>query len=129
MSRMIFVNLPVRDLGATRAFWSGLGFTFNDDYSDERAACMVVSDLACVMLLQEDFFHSFHGTTTPPSGDQVLVCLSATDRGEVEEVCGKAVAAGASALGEPQQLPGMFSWAFRDLDGHVWEVMAMDGSA
>lgn len=129
MSRMLFVNLPVRDLAATRRFWEGLGFGFNEEYSDERAACLVVSDLACVMLLQQDYFHAFHGTTAPPSGDQVLVALSAADRADVDRLCDGALAAGGQKAGDAMEAPGMYGRSFRDLDGHIWEVMAMGEGA
>ncbi len=127
MTRMMFVNLPVADVAASRAFWEGLGFTFNDDYSDERAACMVVNDSACAMLLRQDYFHSFHGTTAPPSGDQVLVALTASDAAEVDCTVERALAAGGSPAGAKQEHPGMYGWSFRDLDGHVWELAAMGG--
>lgn len=125
MSRMLFVNLPVADVAAARTFWTGLGMRVNEDFSNDDAVALSISDLAGVMLLRTDFFHSFHGTTTPPSGDQVLLALSADTRAEVDDLCERALAAGGSPAGAPQEHPGMYGRSFRDPDGHVWEVMAM----
>jgi predicted lactoylglutathione lyase len=97
MSRMIFVNLPVKDIAASRAFFTRLGFGFNTKFSDDRALCMVVADNIFVMLLEEGFFRTFingevsdaHQTT------EVLTCLSASSKEEVQELVRKALDAGA----------------------------------
>jgi predicted lactoylglutathione lyase len=128
MNRMIFPNLPVTDLPATVAFWKGLGFDFNADFSNDDAACLVVNDQAFVMLLRADYFHSFHATT-PHTGTEVMLGVSAASREEVDELVTRAVAGGAELLGEPKGDGPMYGGAFRDLDGHVWEVLWMDTGA
>lgn len=125
MNRMIFPNLPVRDLSAAVDFWKGLGFEFNADFSSDDAACMVISDQASVMLLREEFFHGFHGTD-PHTGTETLIALSAHSREEVDDLCARAAAAGAQDGGYRVDEPPMYGGSFRDLDGHIWEVLWMD---
>lgn len=125
MNRMIFPNLPVADVAKTREFWGSLGFTFNADFSSDEAACMVINDQASVMLLQNDYFHSFH-KTQPATGTETLICLTATSRAEVDELCTKAAAAGATETDERNEQGPMYGGSFRDLDGHLWEVLWME---
>jgi predicted lactoylglutathione lyase len=128
MSRMLFVNLPVADLDASVAFFGALGFTFNAAFTDRNATCMVISEQACVMLLQRDFFESFHrrGTARPGDPLEVLTAVSASSRADVDDVCDRALAAGATSAGDPDDQVFMYGRSFVDLDGHVWEVMWMD---
>jgi len=128
MSRMIFPNLPVEDLQATREFWGSLGFTFNDDFSDDNAACLVLNDLCSVMLLRSGFFHEFH-KTQKHTGTEVLIAIGAESREEVDDLCSKAASAGATDVEKPEEQGPMYGGAFRDLDGHLWEVFWMDPSA
>jgi predicted lactoylglutathione lyase len=131
VSRKIFVNLPVKDLNRSVKFFSQLGFTFNPQFTDETATCMVVSDDIFVMLLTEPKFKEF----TPKAicdatrSTEVLVCLSCEDRGEVDEMVRKAVAAGGSTYNDPQDHGFMYAHGFQDPDGHIWEVMHMDAGA
>lgn len=125
MSRMIFPNLPVTDVQAAREFWGALGFEFNDNFSDENAACLVLNELCSVMLLRNDFFHQFHKTQAH-SGTEVLMAIGAESRAEVDELCAKAAAAGATDVEEPQEQGPMYGGAFRDLDGHIWETFWME---
>ena len=92
MSRMLFVNLPVSDLTASIAFFSGLGFTFDPAFTDQNATCMVISEQACVMLLRRDFFESFHrrGTARPGDPLEVLTAVSAASREDVDDLCDRA---------------------------------------
>src|SRR5690606_11855364 len=113
------------------AFFKGLGFSFNPQFSDEKAACMIVSEEAFVMLLSEPFFQTFTkkdicDTRTHTEG---MFALSCESREEVEELVHKAVAAGGSHAVAPQDLGFMFNWSFYDLDGHHWEVLWMDPAA
>ncbi len=128
MTRMLFPNLPVADVDKARAFWESLGFTFNEQFSDERAACLVINDLANVMLLRTDFFHGFHDTRAH-SGTEVLLALDAGSRDEVDALCAKAAAAGATHTEWPLEEGPMYTGAFRDPDGHLWEVFHMDMEA
>jgi predicted lactoylglutathione lyase len=128
MSRMLFVNLPVSDLDASIAFFGSLGFAFNPAFTDRNATCMVISEQACVMLLQRDFFESFHrrGTARPGDPLEVLTAVSAASRDDVDELCDRALAAGATPASAPDDQGFMYGRSFVDLDGHVWEVMWMD---
>ena len=126
MARMIFPNLPVKDVAASRAFWTDLGFEFNDAFCTADAACLVINDQASVMLLREEFFHGMHATR-PHTGTEMAICLTATDRRDVDELCGRAVMAGAEVAGTVDE-PPMYGGSFRDLDGHLWEVLCMETS-
>jgi predicted lactoylglutathione lyase len=128
MGRMIFPNLPVKDLPATVRFWSTLGFEFNEQFSNDDAACLVVNEQASVMLLQSDFFHGFHDTR-PHTGTETLICLSAESREDVDQLCARADEAGASDVRTRADAPGMYGGSFRDPDGHIWEVLWMDAAA
>ncbi len=130
-SRKIFLNVAVRDLKKSMAFFSALGFEFNPRFTDEKAACMIVSDEAFVMLLTEPFFKTFTkrevcDTTKYTEG---LFALSCGSRAEVDEIVKKAVAAGGKHAMEPQDHGFMYGWSFYDLDGHHWEVFWMDPGA
>ncbi len=127
-ARKIFVNLPVKDLTKAVAFFTELGFEFNQQFTNENATCMVVNDDAYVMLLVEDFFKTF---TTKQLADtttsvETLVALSAESRDDVDELVGKALAAGGQPAGDPMDQGFMYGHSFQDLDGHVWEVVWMD---
>jgi len=128
MSRMIFVNLPVADLDKSKAFYAALGFTNEPNFTDETAACMVLSETIFVMLLTHDKWKTF--TTRPiPSTDssEVMLCLSCDSRDEVDSLTNTAGKNGGVADVNPVQDHGfMFSRSYTDLDGHIWEVMWMD---
>ena len=125
--RMIFVNLPVKDLDASKAFFGKLGFTFNPQFTDETAACMVISDNIFAMLLTEPKFQSFIvGDIAAKDSTEVLVALSCETRAEVEDLTARAKAAGATAWRPDQDYGFMYGTSFRDLDGHVWELIWMD---
>ena len=128
MSRLLFLNLPVADLPASRAFFDALGFSFDEKFCDEQAACIVVSEQAFVMLLQRDRFADF---TTKPTADAhqataLTAAISAEDREAVDAFAEAALAAGATPAKDPQEYGFMYQRSFHDLDGHLWEVMWMD---
>ena len=131
MHQHIYVNLPVKNLDKSQAFFASLGYTFNTQFSNHQAACMVVSDNIHVMLLVEDYFKTF--TTKPvadaKSGTEVLVCLSCDSREQVDALVAKALAAGGRAPNPKQDHGFMYGHGFEDLDGHQWELMYMDMSA
>jgi len=131
MAKKIFVNLPVKDLKKSMDFFRKLGFTFNAQFTDETAACMIISEDIYVMLLTKDKFKTF---TPNPISDatkntEVLVCLSAASRDEVNEIVRKAVTAGGTTYKEPQDHGFMYGHGFQDLDGHIWELAFMEPSA
>lgn len=131
MARKIFVNLPVRNLQNTMAFFSKLGFEFNAQFTDEKAACMVISDEAFVMLLEEPFFKSFtkNQLCDTSTHTEALIALSCTSRAEVDELVRKATAAGGKHAMSAMDHGFMYSWSFYDLDNHHWEVLWMDPTA
>lgn len=131
-TQQIFVNLPVRDLDKAKGFFAALGYSFNPQFTNRNAACMIVSeDHIYVMLLVEPFFKTF---TTKPVADarqstEVLVCLSCDSRAAVDEMVRKAVAAGASTPRPPQDHGFMYGHGYQNLDGHIWELVYMDPNA
>jgi predicted lactoylglutathione lyase len=131
MATKIFVNLPVRDLNRAVELFTTLGFTFNQQFTDETATCMIVTDDIFVMLLTEEKFKTF----TPKEicdakkYTEALVALSLESRAKVDEMVRKAVAAGGSTYNEPQDYGFMYAHGFQDLDGHIWEPFYMDPSA
>jgi predicted lactoylglutathione lyase len=129
--RMIFVNLPVKDVQASRKFFGALGFTFNEQFSNENTAAMVIEENIVAMLLEHARFRDFikGDISDPAKGVEVLTCLSASSRAEVEDTIAKALAAGGKSWMPPQDHGFMYGHSFQDLDGHVWEVMWMDPAA
>jgi len=129
--RMIFVNLPVKDLNATKAFFSSLGFSYNPQFSDEKAACMIVEENISVMLLQHDYFRTFiNGDIADPAkGVEVLNALSCDSREAVDDMVAKALAGGGKAWKPAADHGWMYAWSFQDIDGHVWELMYADPSS
>jgi uncharacterized protein len=131
VSRKIFVNLPIKSMERSKAFFGALGFEFNPQFTNEQGACMVISDTIYTMLLVEPFFQTF---TKKPIADatkttEVLLCLSCESRGEVDALVKKALAAGGTSPNPPQDHGFMYGHGFTDLDGHVWELMYMDPNA
>jgi predicted lactoylglutathione lyase len=130
-SRMMFVNLPVRDLRKSINFFSRLGFGFNRQFTDDKAACMVISSQAYVMLLTESFFRTFTDRELCDTAHHTegLFALSCESRAEVDRLVKTAIAGGGSPAKDPQDHGFMYGWSFYDPDGHHWEVMWMDPAA
>jgi uncharacterized protein len=127
-SRKIFVNLPVRDLKKSMDFFKNLGFDFNAQFTDDKAACMVFSAEAYAMLITEPFFKTFttREICNTKSHSEGLLAFSCGSRGEVDEVVNKALAAGGQHAMDPVDHGFMYGWSFYDLDGHHWEPLWMD---
>lgn len=130
MNKQIFVNLPVKDLNKSKAFFEALGYAFNPHFTNEKGAGMIIAeDSIYAMLLVEDFFKTFtakpianaHETT------EVLTCLSCESREQVDELVARAIAAGGKAPRAPQDHGFMYAHGFEDLDGHIWELVYMRG--
>ena len=124
----LYVNLPVTSVQATKAFFSGLGFSFNAMFCDENALCMELSPMASVMFLQQKRFSDF---TPKPISDahktsEVLLCISRESREEVDSLTKQALSLGATEVREPQDYGFMYGRSVNDLDGHIWEIMWMD---
>ncbi len=130
-SRKIFVNLPVNDLKRSMEFFSKLGFEFNPRFTDEKAACMVLSEEGYVMLLSKPFFSTFtkRQICDTKADTEAILALSCESRAEVDEITNKAIAAGGTHAMDPQDMGFMYNWSFYDLDGHHWEVLWMDPKA
>ena len=131
MARKMFVNLPVKDLKKSIGFFTKLGFTFNPQFSDETATCMIVSEDIFVMLLTHDKFKSFTPKTIcdATKSTEVLVCLSCESRENVDDMVRQAVDAGGTTYNQPQDHGFMYGHGFQDLDGHIWELIYMRSSA
>lgn len=131
MFRQIFVNLPIKDMARSQAFFTALGLKFNPRFTNEQGACLEIGENFFAMLLVEPFFQGF---TKKPISDahqstEVLIALSLASRAEVEAVMAKAIAAGATTPNPPVDHGFMFQHGFADLDGHQWEVFWMDETA
>jgi predicted lactoylglutathione lyase len=128
MRRMIFVNLPVRDLPASRDFYTALGFAVNEAYSDDEVAAIVVSETIVVMLLTRDRFADFvtGAVGDPRDGPTAIACLSAESPDEVDRLVRTALACGGSPWLPKMEDGPMYGHSFADPDGHVWEVLHMD---
>ncbi|MBC7499065.1 MAG: VOC family protein [Herminiimonas sp.] len=131
MPTQIFVNLPVRNLDESVAFCTSLGFSFNPQFTDETATCMIVSDSIFVMLLTHAKFKTFtpNALCDARKSTEVLVCLSSESRARVDGLVAKAVAAGGNTYNAPQDHGFMYAHGFQDLDGHIWELLYMEADA
>lgn len=127
----IFVNLPIKDMARSQAFFRALGYEFDPHFTNEQGACLVLGRNLFAMLLVEPFFQGFTGKPIADAhrSTEVLTCLSCASRAEVDALVARAVAAGGSAPRAPQDHGFMYGHGFEDLDGHIWELMHMDVSA
>ena len=131
MTRQIFVNFPVKDLTKSVEFFTKLDFTFNPQFTNEDATCMIVDQNIFVMLLVEKFFQTF----TPKEicdtskNTEVLVSLACESRAEVDAMVAKAISAGGTTYKEASDMGFMYQHGFQDLDGHLWEIFFMNESA
>jgi predicted lactoylglutathione lyase len=132
MTQLIFINLPVADLNRSIAFYEAVGATKNPMFSDDTAACMVLSDVIHVMLLTHDKWRTFTDRQIPDAHNsaQMLLCLSRDSRDAVDAVVAQAGAAGGAAdPNTPQDYGFMYGRSYADPDGHIWETMWMDPAA
>ncbi len=130
-SHKLFVNIPVSGLQQSIVFFEQLGFTFNPQFTDATATCMLVGEDAYFMLLDTEKFATFskRPAADPRTQTSALFALSVNSREEVDEMVRKAIAAGGSHAMDAQDLGFMYGWSFYDLDGHHWEVFWMDPAA
>lgn len=131
MATKIFVNLPVKDLKRSIEFFGTLGYKFNPQFTDETAACMIVSEDIYVMLLTQAKFKEFtpERICDATKSTEVLVCLSCESREQVNDMVGQAVAAGGSTYADSKDHGSMYQHSFQDLDSHIWELIYMEPSA
>ncbi len=126
---MIFVNLPVQDTRASREFFTRVGYSFNEEMCNGPCLAVELGPNLFAMLLERDFFAGFHTEDTArPGAHEVLTCLSAASREQVDDIVDRAVAAG-GVEGRRQDEGFMYGRSYTDLDGHVWEIMWMDVDA
>ncbi len=129
MSTKIFVNLPVKDLDKSKEFYTKLGYTFNPQFTDDKAGCLVISEDIYAMLVTETFFKTFipkHEIADAIKTKEVLTALSFDSREAVDQIMEKALSAGGKEPRPTQDLGFMYVRAFEDLDGHIWEPFWMD---
>jgi len=131
MATKIFVNLPVKDLNKSMTFFVNLGYTFDARFTDETAACLVISDDIFAMLLTETKFREF---TPKPLCDatqstEVLICLSCESQAQVDDLVRRAITAGGTTYADPKDYGFMYGHGFQDLDGHIWELIYMEPEA
>ena len=128
MRQMIFINLPVADLDASRAFFTRLGYGFHEQFCDGSALCLVISDTIFAMLLSEARFKDFtpRSVADARTSTEAILCLGAESRAEVDRIGDAALANGGSPVLDAQDHGFMYGRSFADPDGHIWEVMWMD---
>ncbi len=131
MNTQIYINLPVADLTRSRSFFTALGFAINEQFSDDTAACVIISEHIYVMLLTYPKFRKFTSKDICDTSKavEVLNCLSCDSRDEVDALVRKAVAAGGSKYAEPIDHGFMYQHSFLDVDGHSWELVHMEPGA
>lgn len=130
MAKQIFINLPVKDLKKSMVFFEKLGFSFNMQFTDDSAACLMIGENIYAMLLLEKFFKTFTNKEIADAKKltEVLIAIDAESRQSVDEMIRKAVDAGGVTYRNPQDHGWMYGHSFADLDGHQWEVLYMDES-
>ncbi|AFH50900.1 Hypothetical protein IALB_3197 [Ignavibacterium album JCM 16511] len=131
MKRQIFVNLPVKDVKRSMNFFSQLGFSFNMQFTDDKAACLVIGENIYAMLLHEKFFKTFTKKELADATKvtEVLIAIDVESREAVDSMIQKAVNAGGTIYSEPSDHGWMYQHSFADLDGHQWEIFYSDISA
>jgi uncharacterized protein len=127
--KSIYINLVVRDLDKSKAFFSALGYEFNPQYTNEQAACLVIEQNIFVMLLTQEHFNHFIDKPLGSAHEstQVLLCQSCESREQVDQLVAKAVQAGGKVPRPPQEMGFMYGHVFEDLDGYVWELIYITG--
>ncbi|MBA3978575.1 MAG: VOC family protein [Nitrosopumilus sp.] len=128
MTTKIFLNLPVKDLNKTIEFFTKLGFSFDPQFTDENATCMIVGEDIFIMLLVEKFFKTFtkKEICDTAQNTEMIVALSAESREKVDQMINKVVEAGGTEYREPQDHGWMYERSFEDINGHIWEILYMD---
>ncbi|MBD8524027.1 MULTISPECIES: VOC family protein [Lysinibacillus] len=130
-SKNIFINLPVKNVKKSTSFFQELGFEFNQQFSDETTSSMIISENIFALLMVEDRFKGFSNKEIPDTSvsAEAILCLSAENREQVDQLVNKALASGGKPYSDPQDHGFMYGWGFQDLDGHIWEVVYMDEHA
>ena len=129
-AKSVYINLPVKDLNITRDFWTSLGFSFNEQFSDDKALCLVLNEGKIYsMLITHEFFTTFTNRSIADSSTtQVLIAIEVDSKTEVDEIIKLALAHGGSRYRDGVDSGWMYYDSFADPDGHQWEVMYSDPS-
>lgn len=127
-SKHMYINLPVKHVNESRAFFEQLGFDFHQQFTNDQAACLVINDTITVMLLSLKHFQSISEKQVVDArqASEVIISLQVDTKEEVDELVEQAIAAGGSPFKEKQDHDFMYGWSFQDLDGHLWEIFYMD---
>ncbi|MCY7693105.1 VOC family protein [Bacillus altitudinis] len=127
-SKHLYINLPVKHVNESKDFFEQLGFDFQQELTNEHAACFVMNETITVMLLSFKHFQSISEKelVDARNGAEVIISLQVETREEVDELVERAIAAGGSPFKEKQDHDFMYGWSFQDRDGHLWEVFYMD---
>jgi uncharacterized protein len=130
MHSQMFVNLPVKDLKRSVDFFTKVGYTFNPQFTDDNATCMILGDNLFVMLLTQKFFGSFTNKAIcdTSKANEALTCVACSSKAQVDELVAKARAAGARVPRQAQDHGFMYAHGYEDLDGHTWELVYMSGA-
>jgi hypothetical protein len=130
MATKIFINLPVKDIEKSKSFFSKLGYRFNDQISDEHAACIIIRENIFVILLKDEYFKTFtkKNISDTKAFNEVLISLDAESKLDIQTIISKARQFGAHIYAEPQNFGWMYQHSFADLDGHLWEFIFTDKS-
>ena len=128
--KQMFLNLPVKDLNKSIEFFTKLGFTFNPQFTDKNATCMIIGENIFAMLLVEKYFKTFikKEITDTNKSTETILALSTTSNEKVDNIMKKVISAGGLEPREPQDYGWMYSRSFQDIDGHLWEIFFMDES-
>jgi predicted lactoylglutathione lyase len=127
MINSIFVNLPIANLKKSMDFFGQLGFSFNEQFTDEQSTCMILSDTIYVMLVEEAKFKAFIPKPLAPKGTtEAILAFSLDSAAAVRTMTEKALSLGATKINDPEDHGFMFSWGFEDLDGHLWDLFWMN---
>jgi predicted lactoylglutathione lyase len=127
MPTKLFINLPVKDITKTREFFTSLGFTYEYQFTDNKALCLIINDDSYIMLLEESYFQTLSKKKLADSKKtaEVIISISAPTRNRVNEMVDKAIAMGGAEARNPDGIGFVYGRSFKDLDGHIWEVLWM----
>lgn len=130
MKKNVFINLPTKNLEKAKKFFTGLGFGIDERFTDENAACIVISENIYAMIITEEFFANFTDKEIVDASEatESITSLSSDSKEEVDEIVDRAIKLGATEnkVSEMQQGESMYGRSFNDLDGHIWEIIWMD---
>jgi predicted lactoylglutathione lyase len=128
MMNSIFLNMPVQDVAQSKEFFSTLGFSANEQFSGPDNVCMVVNSTISLMLMNHEKFSSFiDKDVAPKTSSEIILSFSCGSAEEVRTITEKAFSLGARKINDAEDTDFMFSWAFEDLDGHLWDLFWIKG--